>query len=54
MLFGRDMNESRIIRSKYEKSTPRDWAKRITSKLSSAVEMSRATNGFEVQPVGTR
>ena len=53
-LLGRDMNESCSMPSRYEKSMPFGLAKRITTRLSSALGMSLAMNGFEVSTVGTR
>ncbi len=48
------MNESSIIDSRYGKSMPFGFAKRITTMLSPAAGMSRAMNGFEVSTIGTR
>ena len=54
MVLARDMNDSLIIDSRYGKSMPRGFLKRITVMLSPAVGMSRAMNGFEVSTTGTR
>ena len=54
MLFGRLIHEFCNIDSRYWKSMPLGFAKRITTMLSSALGMSFAMNGFEVSTVGTR
>ena len=54
MLFGRDIHESSSIDSRYGKSMPFGFAKRITTIDSSAVGMSLAMNGLLVSTVGTR
>ena len=56
MVLRRDMNEPLIIDSKLVKSVLRmsGLRKRITTKLSSSVGISRAMNGFDVSTVATR
>jgi len=54
MTFGLVMNESWTMARRYGKSMPLGFAKRITTKLSSAVGMSSAMNGLDVSTVGTR
>ena len=54
MMLGRDINESSRMDRNYGKSMPLGLANRMTRKLSSAVGMKRAMNGFDVSTVGTR
>src|ERR1700730_7509581 len=52
--LARDMKLFGIIDSRYGKSKPRGFLKRITTIDSSSVGIQRAMNGFDVSTVGTR
>jgi len=52
--FARDMKLCGIIDSRYGKSMPRGFFRRITTIDSSGVGIQRAMNGFYVSTVGMR
>jgi len=54
IVLARDIHEPSIMLRRYGKSMPRGLAKRMTTRLSSAVGMVRAMNGLEVSTTGTR
>ena len=54
IVLARDMNESCTMFSRYWKSMPFGFAKRMTTKLSSGAGISRAMKGLLVSTQGTR